>query len=99
MVNIGWIIIFLQFDHVVGTQQEHSYIYQENEVVYQTLRECSEDVMSVAKKRFPQASEFGVGFYGENKERIEVTTVNQTDSSSVLHHKFRCLEIKGFDTQ
>ena len=63
--------------------------------MYQTLKECSDNVMDVARKQNWQ--KFGVAYYGEDEQRIEITTLDQSESNFIVHHKITCMEIKGFE--
>ena len=96
MANIGWVIIFIQFNQMIGNPVGHSSISQETEFVYQSLKECSGNVLNIAHKKFPDQN-FGVAYYGKDKDGIIVTTLAQSSSVIILHHKFICLEIKGFE--
>ena len=54
--------------------------------------------MDAARKRNWQ--KFGVAHYGttgEDEQRIEITTLDQSSSSLILHHKITCMEVKGFE--
>ena len=95
-METGWVIIFVMFNQFVNDPVGYASVNQETDVVYQTLKECSDDVLDVARKRMPD-QKFGVAYYGEVKERIEVTTLNQSGATLILHHKFTCLKIKGFE--
>ena len=98
-MGLGWIIIFVSFNQWVDDPVGYSSVNQENEIVYQSLKECSDEVLNLARKRFPD-QKFGVSYYdtiGEDEERIEVTTLDQSGSGLILHHKFTCMKIKGFE--
>ncbi|MDA9185701.1 hypothetical protein N9O40_00085 [Planktomarina sp.] len=95
-MGLGWVIIFVQFNQFVDSSVGHSSINQETPVVYQTLKECGDNVLDTARNRFPN-TEFGVAYYGEDEEGIVVTTLDQSSSNFILHHKFICMEIKGFE--
>tara|TARA_B100000768_G_C10965716_1_gene243615 strand:- start:380 stop:538 length:159 start_codon:yes stop_codon:yes gene_type:complete len=47
----GWVIIFAFFNQWVDEPIGHTSINQETPVVYQTLKECSDNVMDVARKQ------------------------------------------------
>ena len=71
----GWVIIFVFFNQFVDDPIGHSSINQETPVVYQSLKDCNENVMDAARKRNWQ--KFGVAHYGttgEDEQRIEITT-------------------------
>ena len=94
----GWVIIFVFFNEFVDDPIGHSSINQETPVVYQSLKDCNENVMDAARKRNWQ--KFGVAHYGttgEDEQRIEITTLDQSSSSLILHHKITCMEVKGFE--
>jgi CYTH domain-containing protein len=94
----GWVIIFVFFNQWVDEPIGHSSINQEAPVVYQTLKECSDNVMDAARNRIGfKGTKFGVEYFGEDEEGIVVTTLDQSSSNLILHHKFICMEIKGFE--
>lgn len=95
-MGLGWVIIFVQFNQFVDSSVGHSFISQETPVMYQTLKECSDNVLDVARNIFPN-TKFGVAYYGEEEERIEITTLDQSSPNLILHHKFTCMKIKGFE--
>ena len=98
-MGLGWVIIFVQFNQFVNDPVGYSSVGQENEVVYQSLKECNDDVLNLARKRFSD-QKFGVAYYdtiGEDEKRIEVTTLDQSSNTLILHHKFTCMKIKGFE--
>lgn len=54
--------------------------------------------MNTARKQNWQ--KFGVANYdttGEDEQRIEITTLDQSSSNFIVHHKITCMEIKGFE--
>ena len=97
-MTLGWVIIFIQFHHHIDFPNDGlSQVHQKTEVVYQTLKECSDNVLKVAKKTFPD-QKFKVEFTGSDEEGIEVQTLNQSTSFFILHHNFKCMEIRGSRT-
>ena len=98
-METGWVIIFIMyFNHLVNDSIELSSVNQETDIVYKTLKECSANVLEVARKKMIE-QRFGVAYYrtaeSEEKERIEVTTLDQSSSTLINHHKFTCLKITG----
>ena len=94
----GWVIIFVFFNQFVDDPIGHSSINQETPVVYQTLKDCNDNVMDAARKQNWQ--KFGVAYYdttGEDEQRIEITTLDQSSSILIIHHKITCMEVKGFE--
>ena len=94
----GWVIIFVYFHQFVDESVGRSIINQETPIVYQTLKECSDNILDASRvKSGFKETQFGVEYYGEDEEGIVVTSLDQSSSDIILHHKFICMEIKGLE--